>query len=1046
MRGLFAKAFILYGLILSLASCSSGGSCNGCTPQQQGSTSNLSFSIAAPYEYPAGQPNPITIYATITNTSNLTATDVTYTVPAPGASGNSIGVAVDASDGDTACPTLTPGQACVLKVIVAANATPGSFTVLANGTAQSSNFVLRLWNKFKTKVGLKAVFQASANVNIGLVNIPANSNLLYILPQTQTVNVNNESATIVQFSVLVESGSFTSISLQGSNFTSQTQVSPVAASYANGDILTFNVTYPTGTKTNQSVSAITNSCTESCSNQATVNFTQAGAGILTISPSNANMSPSYTSQVYTLTNTGESNITGINLPAMSSEFNITSNCGNAPFSLTPSPQAGSSCTFTVTYTPGATYGSETFPIAYNNGLGTIESNSFTINYSVAANIFINSAILNPSESAGIGASESSFYIESGTVNQHLTLSYVNNGYTVATNFSVESVALSAGYLIESNTCQNATLESNAANSCSVRFMLNTATVRTQNLSLLNTSLKTQWTDASSSYTNQTTKWVNSANNNESQDTLYLKIFAPATVNAYLSSESNSYYAVESIAPESTFYLYYVVSGGYPGQTFSYSPTYNGVPIGICLLITGSTNTCFVPVDSGVTYGNNSIVFGTASNGVLPSPTNTQIYVNLLPAVLSLASSHITVTNTTVATVSFSLPDAQSRTFTFTPNGNVQFTNASCTIPAMAESCSVTLKGLVVSNTTIAASNESYSINTAPLAITPLFNYVASVDSGYESPTYQGPGNVFLCTTINTAESFSSCHISNGQSSTPIWSPLAMGFLQHSGNNFVYVASSSFYLESAPNGIYTCNVESTSGELANCTLTNGGATFNDSYSLGTNNGYIYVTDWYSSQNYGNIFLCTTSESGPINSCRVSNGGVESNAWNPDSIAFYKNKAYVASYNDSKIFKCGIGSDGGLESCAVTESSGDYVNLYAPTGITFYTASDNKTYAYIATWSSSGYITVCDVNDATGDLYSCSWDSSPYISYPEQLTVNGPYLYVGASYGGGSRGHGQVFRCPINSAGDLPYPASCPAMVNPAGYWYPAQITFNPFQNF
>jgi hypothetical protein len=114
--------------------------------------------------------------------------------------------------------------------------------------------------------------------------------------------------------------------------------------------------------------------------------------------------------------------------------------------------------------------------------------------------------------------------------------------------------------------------------------------------------------------------------------LILTVYTPAIVNAYLSSESGTLNQISSVITNSTFYLYYTLSGGYPGETFSYTPI---LPPGMTII--GATSctvannaglaTCVITVSSGSNLGSGSINFGASSGGVTPTPISTSITVN-----------------------------------------------------------------------------------------------------------------------------------------------------------------------------------------------------------------------------------------------------------------------------------------------------------------------------------------------------------------------------------------------------------------------------------
>ena len=415
--------------------------------------------------------------------------------------------------------------------------------------------------------------------------------------------------------------------------------------------------------------------------------------------------------------------------------------------------------------------------------------------------------------------------------------------------------------------------------------------------------------------------------------------------------------------------------------------------------------------------------------------------------LSLSSVSVSSSVDAIITIPSNITLTKTETFYFsssnTNNAQIQSPDY-CSITPPANSCSVHVLGVNAPSTVvISVSNSDYSITPLTLNIVPLINYLSSVDSGYSisNSAYESPGNIFVCTQNNLSSTFSNCQISNGGINN--WSPLAMGFLKVNGSNYAYVTSSSYYLGGAPDAIYSCNVDS-NGLLSNCNAPNG-TTFIDPYNLNTYKGHVYVTDWAESGYGFNIYMCTPVANGQIENCSRSNGGVVESRWNPDSIGFNNGHAYIADYYNSNIYKCDVGADGNLNDCAINVSGLDDTIIQYPTGITFYTGNNNQSYAYIAYWATGGYVSTCNVAESDGGLNNCDNSTSPTFNHAEQLTVNGSYLYVAASNGGGyDGGPGSLTRCGINPDTGAIESATCTVLNNPESTdWYPSQVSFNPF---
>ena len=370
LKSNFSK-IVTIGLGLLVMGCSGGGSCTGCN---NGSiTQSPTFSITAPAEYPAGIAT--TVYLTIYNTSSVNAENIRFKVESKTTNAQ-IGIYPDGAG--NSCNNIAAYESCVFTATIESGSNPGSFTISATGTSSVST-------SNSTNI-TSANFNASVAVSIGLVSIPGNSYHLYLLPPNQTVNLSSNGNDVL-FSVLVESNTIGPISLMSADGTpiipAPILISPIpdGSVYESGMVATFRVNYPANLPVSvESLVAFSSTCTSNnCSNPAFVNFVESGVGILTLAPSNVTLSESYTSQIYTLTNTGESAISIASLPTITFPLSIVNNCGATPFILAPVPSANSSCTFTLTYAPVSIYGLEVLSINYNNGSG-FESTALSITY------------------------------------------------------------------------------------------------------------------------------------------------------------------------------------------------------------------------------------------------------------------------------------------------------------------------------------------------------------------------------------------------------------------------------------------------------------------------------------------------------------------------------------------------------------------------------------------------------------------------------------------------------------------------------------------
>ena len=367
-----------------LSACGGAGSCSTCAPTP--TPGSLTLSIAAPSQYTAGLPTPIEAPLTMTNTSNVNATNLVYTIPAPGAAGNYTGVVitpnagVGSASGD--CTNIAAGASCTFIATISAYANPGSFTVTATPNATVNG------QSIKTTQASKALQSSiSVTANLGLVDIPNTNNEYYILPSDQTIQGSATSPTTAYVSVLVKVAGEGLNSLKLVDETGkELSYTPVGnPRYTVNSVNSYKITIPAG-KTLQQIQALSNVCTTlnsgennntACSNNAEVNLASQGSGILAIQPTQFNMSGSYTTQVITLANTGTGDISSIVYPNWASlgqgQFTLSgNNCTNLS-----KLSAGQSCTITLSYTAGSNSGQITPVFSYDddNNSGTAPKNT-----------------------------------------------------------------------------------------------------------------------------------------------------------------------------------------------------------------------------------------------------------------------------------------------------------------------------------------------------------------------------------------------------------------------------------------------------------------------------------------------------------------------------------------------------------------------------------------------------------------------------------------------------------------------------------------------
>lgn len=358
-----------------LSACGGAGSCTSCVSPTP-APGELTLSIAAPTQYPAGLPTPIEASLTMTNTSSVNASNLVYTIPAPNQVGNYTGVVITPNAGigsqSGACTNIAAGASCTFTATIAAYANPGSFTVTATPNGSATQQAVKT-----VQVG-KALQADSISVtaNLGLVDIPNTNNEYYILPSDQTIQGSSSSATTAYVSVLVKAAGegLNSLKLVDETGTDLPYVAIGTLSYTVNSVNSYKVTIPAG-KSIQHIQALSNVCTtlntgennnSACSNDADVNLVSQGNGILSVQPSQFSMSDSYESQVITLTNTGTGTVNNIVYPDWASlgqgQFTLSeNNCANLS-----KLSAGQSCNITLIYTANTTSSAVTPVFSYDD--------------------------------------------------------------------------------------------------------------------------------------------------------------------------------------------------------------------------------------------------------------------------------------------------------------------------------------------------------------------------------------------------------------------------------------------------------------------------------------------------------------------------------------------------------------------------------------------------------------------------------------------------------------------------------------------------------
>jgi hypothetical protein len=270
------------------------------------------------------------------------------------------------------------------------------------------------------------------------------------------------------------------------------------------------------------------------------------------------------------------------------------------------------------------------------------------------------------------------------------------------------------------------------------------------------------------------------------------------------------------------------------------------------------------------------------------------------------------------------------------------------------------------------------------------------------------GNVYQCAVNPETGLLSSCAVTNG--GVNAWSPRKI-ILRNLGEGTVaYVADNGgnnvpgFY-----GNIYLCQIEPYTGDLADCTPTNGGMSSWNPFTIGIStqgeNTFAYV-----SGGNENVYRCLIdSADGTLGDCALSNGGYS--FWTPSGVSLENfaggTLAYFADTN-------GEVSGFGVVACAVNAFNGDLSGCAkANTGTGDEGFSDvgllsfgNKTFAYLVDTNS---VRVCAVNSSTGALSSCVSNTGGVIDWqPLSITLttigSNSFAYVSDGF--------RMYACPVN----------------------------------
>ncbi len=215
---------------------------------------------------------------------------------------------------------------------------------------------------------------------------------------------------------------------------------------------------------------------------------------------------------FSLTNIGSAPTSSINISSSLNVFQLLNN--DCPAVL----GSGKSCSFNVKF--GPTSESMTFNgqinVQYQTGLpgggtgvvaGYLSVTSYAVN---GADISLDSLRVSPDPVSGTGKTAAEAYQVVGKNPYQVTLTYFNSAINSATNFTIDTTALSNQYTVNNNNCNGITLS--RGGSCNLVLTVNTSATGSNNL-LLN-SLVARWSDNSGNHVarlpwgNQYTMYLN----------------------------------------------------------------------------------------------------------------------------------------------------------------------------------------------------------------------------------------------------------------------------------------------------------------------------------------------------------------------------------------------------------------------------------------------------------------------------------------------------------------------------------------------------------
>ena len=277
-------------------------------------------------------------------------------------------------------PALT---SCTFPVTIGANANPGSFTVIATVPSSGSSlvstakpgFFSKVFNSIKSAVGIRSGQTFNLRANIGVINLPANTEagangITFLFNNPITGSATSPTTVAVTAVVGSNAGAFNTLNLTNGSLLNFSCISGNSGSgksnLAAGAVVTCNIVIPAGVSSQVFYAQLMENGTPVgavATNSNTIVLTNPAlaTGILNVQPSQFNLTDSYESQILTYTNTGNGPISALNISPASPLINGSTTCGSTL-------ESGASCTYAVSFDGSqAIAGSSNVTASYNNG-------------------------------------------------------------------------------------------------------------------------------------------------------------------------------------------------------------------------------------------------------------------------------------------------------------------------------------------------------------------------------------------------------------------------------------------------------------------------------------------------------------------------------------------------------------------------------------------------------------------------------------------------------------------------------------------------------